>query len=81
MSKYRKKPVEIEAKQYTPNGLEAERIALWCGGIQTTQGLDIYTLEGIMHANYGDWIIQGIKGEFYPCKSYIFDATYELVSG
>jgi hypothetical protein len=39
----------------------------------------IQTLEGDMHANPGDWIIKGVKGEFYPCKPDIFAATYEAV--
>ncbi len=41
--------------------------------------ISIATLEGIMHASPGDWIIQGVKGEFYPCKPDIFEATYEPV--
>ena len=80
MPKYRKKPVVIEAKQYTRNGLEAEQVADWCGGTQTNEGLTINTLEGDMKADYGDWIIKGIKGEFYPCKPDIFEATYEPVN-
>ncbi len=40
---------------------------------------EINTLEGTMTANVGDWIIKGVKGEFYPCKPEIFDATYEAV--
>lgn len=39
----------------------------------------IKTLEGVMHARLGDWIIRGVEGEFYPCKPGIFDATYEAV--
>ena len=39
-------------------------------------GLKIYTLEGTMLANPGDWIIRGVKGEYYPCKPDIFEATY-----
>jgi hypothetical protein len=74
--KFRKKPVVIEAFQYTRNGLEAERVANWCGGRQTSEGLEIDTLEGTMRADYGDWIIQGVSGEFYPCKPEIFRATY-----
>ncbi len=42
-------------------------------------GITIQTLEGKMNAGYGDWIIKGVKGEFYPCKPDIFDATYEAV--
>lgn len=41
--------------------------------------VEVETPEGIMVANYGDWIIRGIKGEFYPCKPDIFFATYEPV--
>lgn len=40
---------------------------------------DIQTLEGVMHANYGDYIIKGIQGEIYPCKPEIFKNTYERV--
>lgn len=38
----------------------------------------ITTLEGVMHASEGDWVIRGVQGEFYPCKPDIFDATYEV---
>jgi len=44
------------------------------------QGLKIFTLEGSLTASVGDWIIKGVKGEFYPCKPDIFEATYEEVS-
>lgn len=77
--RYRKKPVVIEARQYTRNGLKAEAVAKWCSGEQTDDGLIIHTLEGDHLANYGDFIIQGIQGEFYPCKPDIFEATYEKV--
>lgn len=79
MAKYRKKPVVVEAEVYSRNGLEAERVAKWCDGIQDEEGCLIKTLEGLMLANYGDYIIKGIKGEFYPCKPDIFEMTYELV--
>ena len=46
---------------------------------QTDRELDIPTLEGIMHADIGDWIITGVKGEQYPCKPDIFEQTYEPV--
>lgn len=48
---------------------------------QTDTALDIPTLEGVMRANAGDWIITGVKGERYPCKPDIFAATYEAVDG
>jgi len=79
MPNFRKKPVVIEARQYTKNGLEAEQVAQWCGGNPTDLGCEIQTLEGVMLANYGDWIIKGVQGEFYPCKPDIFENTYELV--
>jgi hypothetical protein len=41
--------------------------------------IEIPTLEGVMEANVGDWIIKGVKGEFYPCKPDIFSATYDAV--
>ena len=77
--KFRKKPVVIEARQYTRNGLEAESVAKWCGGEQNDNGCVIHTLEGDHLAGYGDWIIKGVKGEFYPCKKDIFEMTYEEV--
>ena len=46
---------------------------------QTDRPMDIETLEGVMHADTGDWIITGVKGEQYPCKPDIFGATYERV--
>ncbi len=46
---------------------------------QTEREVDIPTLEGIMHASVGDWIITGINGEQYPCKPDIFEKTYEPV--
>lgn len=46
---------------------------------QTQEEMDIQTLEGVMHANIGDWIITGVKGEQYPCKPDVFEQTYEPV--
>ena len=46
---------------------------------QTKKDLDIETLEGIMHASPGDWIITGVNGEQYPCKPDIFEKTYQLL--
>lgn len=81
MPKYRKKPVVIEAVRIpyatVPNWLSAALAKgdVWSDG---NKGLRIKTLEGVMHASPGDYIIQGVKGEIYPCKPDIFDATYEL---
>jgi hypothetical protein len=78
MAKYRKKPVVIEAVRLTPDNVQ-EAVA-FCGGklkAHPLTGLLIETLEGNMLASAGDWIIKGVKGEFYPCKPDIFEATYE----
>ena len=85
MPKFRKKPVVIEAFQWLPNNeYAAGRAAGWmeAGGCDFAVGgahyaVTIRTLEGDMDAQDGDWIIKGVKGEFYPCKPDIFEATYE----
>ena len=86
MAKYKKKPVVIEARRLFEPELPND-IASWCKGKVCGVGdvgekvwIEIKTLEGVMRADYGDWIIKGIKGEFYPCKPDIFEATYEKVS-
>lgn len=91
MKKYRKKPVVIEAVQLRwdtwqemcdhagvgkledgkPQGIE--------GLPDNRIGMSIPTLEGVMTADENDWIIKGVKGEIYPCKPDIFEATYEEV--
>lgn len=89
---YRKKPVVIEAMHFAKGkspGIGYE-IAEWCGGrfnsdvkpsdhTDVRYSISIPTLEGIMTADEGDYIIRGVKGEFYPCKPDIFEATYEAV--
>jgi hypothetical protein len=90
MPKFRKKPVVIEAVQWEPDSDGAPKNAWppnwpildWDLAAQWTVGdsgaaLIIHTLEGDMRAEPGDWIIKGVKGEFYPCKPDIFAATYE----
>ena len=86
MSLFRKKPVVIEARRNEDTSASiAQELATWCGGRARKNPLDhgsqifIDTLEGTMVADWGDWIIKGIQGEFYPCKPDIFEATYELV--
>lgn len=87
IARYRKKPVvvyavllEDEAAMYAA--------AAWCGGKVNIADnasdpsvyaiwLSIPTLEGVMIARLGEWLIRGVAGEFYPCKPAIFDATYE----
>ena len=84
MHKYVKKPVIIEAVQWKGNN----RKDIWdfCSlsyfnGNMDTGDLEliIQTLEGPMQASIGDYIIKGIKGEFYPCKEEIFNLTYDKV--
>jgi hypothetical protein len=86
VTQYRKKPVVIDAWRI---GVAGSPPPAWVmsgvsdfivrsGGIGTT-GLYIDTLEGTMHAEPGDWVIRGVKGELYPCKDDIFQLTYEPV--
>lgn len=77
MAKYRKKPVVIDAVQWT--GSNAAEIAEFIGDNGVVKGgyVDIGTLEGFMVASVNDYVIKGIKGEFYPCKPDIFEATYD----
>lgn len=87
INKYVKNPVEIEAVlvelQWFPN------IAFWCGGKisqyydkmnNPVDCIEIKTLEGTMTAQIGDYIIKGVKGEFYPIKDEIFKYTYTLIN-
>jgi len=78
--KFRKKPVIIEAVQWTYDNVKelAEFMGMPCM-MDDGDCVIIQTLEGPMKANNGDWIIKGVKGEFYPCKPDIFKETYEKV--
>jgi len=100
MTRYRKKPVIIDAIQWFKNGDHPEDqstekegnvvryyrnplvngagLCKHCGIVMVNHGW-IDTLEGGHIVCPGDWIIKGIKGEFYPCKPDVFEATYELV--
>jgi hypothetical protein len=77
--KFRKKPVVIEAIRWNgDNLLNMLEEGFGSGSYEgENNSLLIPTLEGQMIANVGDWIINGVKGEFYPCKSDIFEATYD----
>lgn len=79
MKHYSKKPVIIEAIQWTgENTDEVLAFAKGCTPYKTNHNiLAIETLEGVMQASVGDYIIKGVKGEFYPCKPEIFESTYE----
>ena len=80
-ARYRKKPVVIDAWQWDGKATAPER-PKWLRGPNviadhSEETLDIQTLEGLMTARVGDWVIRGVKGELYPCKPDIFAATYE----
>lgn len=81
--KFRKRPVVIEAIQFDGQnyGEMLHFIGESMGKVADSphRKLLINTLEGIMTADEGDWIIKGIKNEFYPCKNDVFEKTYELV--
>lgn len=93
MAKFRKKPVVVEAVRWTGSNLEEIRNFVGSDLIEECVELfdikrtlkemlvdiAIDTLEGTMRVDYGDYIIKGVKGEFYPCKPDIFLATYEEV--
>jgi hypothetical protein len=82
MTFYRKKPVVIQAVKWTgENNIEVLDFCSSCYITSSgkTKDLIISTLEGDMSASVGDYIIKGVKGEFYPCKEDIFDMTYETV--
>jgi hypothetical protein len=87
--RFKKMPLEIEAMQFTGGAenatpiidwiLEHDGTASWHEANEETgqeEGLFIQTLEGVMHASVGDWIIKGIENEFYPCKPQIFTDSY-----
>jgi hypothetical protein len=92
MAKYRKKPVVVEAEQWapykvsdflsqaklTPIDSDTDWRCQGCGN-RATLHMNCPTLEGWHIVCPGDYIIKGIKGEFYPCKPDIFEMTYEKV--
>jgi hypothetical protein len=90
--RFRKKPVVVCAVQnnlgtWKPiiewlDALSATGLVIPFGSVPPITrnedgSLNIFTLEGTMRAEIGDWVIQGVKGEFYPCKPNVFEATYE----
>lgn len=90
MPKFRKKPVVIEAIQYS--GKNGNELKCWSGNVvrespvleptkdsPTGEYVQIKTLEGVMTGIVDDWIIKGVNDEFYPCKPDIFEKTYEAV--
>lgn len=81
---YRKKPIVIRAMQVPANPSECAMLMDWLialceDWVCLENAILIGTLEGQMRADVGDWIIKGVRGEFYPCKPDIFEASYERV--
>lgn len=87
MPMFRKKPIEVEARLFSDIKSGCE-IWDWADGpvaiaSHVSDGgehipiLEIETLEGTMIAAIGDWVIKGVKGEFYPCKPDVFAASYD----
>lgn len=85
MPKFRKKPVVIEAIQFTDTS--GPEIYNWISphqpvslrNLNEVRTIVMDTLEGEMTASIGDWVIRGVNGEFYPCKPDIFEKSYEQV--
>lgn len=87
MSQYRKKPLVIDAFRLPALDEDVDAFHEWAalvefdGYTSEREGcVAIETLEGTMTAEPGDWIVKGVKGEFYPCKPDVFEMTYEAVS-
>lgn len=86
--RFRKKPVEVEAcrlddpthPEWFTRAVADGRIDLIIQGPELPMYAEIHTAEGRMLASPGDWIIQGVEGELYPCKPSIFDKTYEFAA-
>lgn len=91
-TRFRKKPVVIDALQF--DGYNSDQIITFMGGERVAEAevkmlsgpgrgmhevLVIHTIEGGMTASPGDWVIRGVRGEYYPCKPDVFDQTYEPV--
>lgn len=78
---YRKKPVLIEAVKWTGENVKEMMEFMGTSHISyemPSGKLSVLTLEGVMTAKKGDYIIKGVQGEFYPCKPSIFAETYEI---
>lgn len=79
MPYYRKKPVPVEARQYTGDNFielqdwSEDNVAM----DDDSNNVFVATLEGLMFFDEGDYVIKGVHGEFYPCQKDIFEETYE----
>jgi hypothetical protein len=95
-TKYRKRPVEVEAMQWDGSRESIDAICRWANdpllvhgdepvvsyvyqGEDDVQDVIVWTLNGDVGLDPGEWVVRGVQGEFYPCKPDIFDATYEPI--
>lgn len=85
MARFRKRPVEVDAVQFTgtephPDGvcLGIDAQCVWADTAFRGRP-HVHTLEGILLVSPGDWVIRGIRGEYHPCRADIFEETYEPV--
>ena len=90
MPKYRKKPIVVEAEQFWPDkkpwpacvhgwGQQEGAHKVSYNELCYAEVAHVHTLEGPLNVSSGDWIITGVKGERYPCKPEVFEATYDKV--
>lgn len=80
MTWYRKKPVAVEAMQFTAATTKQEVRAFVTADIdETNASLSVRTKNGWAKVYVNDWIIKGVEGEFYPCDPSIFEKTYEPI--
>lgn len=80
--RFRKLPIVVEAMHFDGNNYP--EIRRWMYGDLVSKAPDLWTfeiktLDGVMQVSAGDWVIKGVKGEFYPCKSDIFEKSYKAV--
>lgn len=85
MKKYRKKPIDVDAIQWTGENIDEMCLFLGSNNLTierspTKNHLSFWTSQGMALAKKGDYIIKEIDGEFYPCKKDIFAKTYEKIS-
>ena len=74
----RKKPIKVEAFQLTQDN--AGILADWCKGLLVGGNIQIMSLEGVITARQGDYIIKGVTGDFYTCSPAVFDSAYEVIT-
>ncbi|MFW3459696.1 hypothetical protein ACN24K_01715 [Streptomyces microflavus] len=84
MPRFRKKPVEIDALRWTEDVSMAALIAFANGLVKLNDVDREFAVYDRLHDTwvkfeYGDWVLKGVQGEFYPCRNDVFEATYEAL--